>query len=124
MVKFWLGFWKENKDVLIEGKLQPLYPELMYPVIISDTKEKRFIGVYSDYVIKSGINIPKELIIVNGTLEEHIVLKCNHDLEERELIIMDSCGRIKSHQRVILHKGIHQISVPASGVIKLIITQL
>ena len=41
MLRFWLGFWRENRDVLLDGRLEPLMPQWLYPVIRSSTADKR-----------------------------------------------------------------------------------
>ena len=34
MIAFWLAFWNEHRSVLLDGRLEPFHPELMYPIII------------------------------------------------------------------------------------------
>lgn len=29
MLRYWLAFWKEHRDVLLDGKLAPHHPELL-----------------------------------------------------------------------------------------------
>ncbi len=120
MVKFWLKFWNNHKDVLIEGQLQPLYPELMYPVIIASKHDKKIIAVYSDTVIHFGINVQSQLILVNGTLKETIVLSCDEDLTKRRLITMNCSGELVGDRLITLKKGIHQLKIPKSGIIQLV----
>ena len=35
MLAFWLGFWREHREVLLDGDFQPLHPEQFYPFVLA-----------------------------------------------------------------------------------------
>lgn len=115
MVRFWLAFWREHRDVLLEGKLQPLHPESLYPVVIAGTVGKRVVAVYQDIVVRPGTDVPTRLMLVNGTMNDRVVLELAEDLGERQLEVRDCLGRVVRSDTVHLSSGCHVIGVPAAG---------
>lgn len=117
MTTFWLAFWRNHRDVLLEGKLSPSYPELMYPVIMADTVKKRLIAVYSEFCVHSGGNLPDKFIIINGTLKNEVIVNLEEDLEERNIQVYNCCGDIVRAETISLCKGVQILQVPAAGVV-------
>ncbi len=115
MVKFWLAFWRENRDVLLDGKLMPRHPELLYPLVIATTSSKRIAAVYNDVVVNPGSGVPAWLTLVNGTLGKRVVLELDDDLGVRSLEVRDCRGRLVKADKVRLEPGLHLIEVPPAG---------
>ena len=115
MVRWWLGFWNSNRDVLLDGKLQPLHPELLYPVVIAGTGKKRIIAAYADMVLRPGPDVPDVLWLVNGTAGAGLVLELSDDLGPRRLTVRDCQGRVVREEDVTLGAGLHRLAVPPSG---------
>jgi alpha-galactosidase len=51
MLRFWLGFWREHRDVLLDGALEPLHPEAIYPVVLACTVSKLAAAAYGNAVV-------------------------------------------------------------------------
>lgn len=117
MAKFWLSFWKENRDVLLEGRLSPVSPELMYPLVQSDIENKRVIAAYSDVILRSGKSIPEEFICINGTLKNEVVLYFEEDLGTRKMKAYNCCGKVVEDKEIVIEKGLQVFNIPACGVI-------
>ncbi|MBA2363286.1 MAG: alpha-galactosidase, partial [Chloroflexia bacterium] len=115
MLRFWLGFWREHRDVLLDGQLAPLAPEAMYPVVLARTPEKLVAAVYVDAVVALDAPPPTLLLIVNGTLSERAVLELVTDGGEREVEVRDCRGTVVRTQRMDLTPGLHRIEVPPAG---------
>lgn len=116
MVRFWLRFWRENRDVLLDGELRPLHPELLYPVVITSNRNRRVVAVYADVVVEPGREIPDELILVNGTASDQITLRLGEDIGTRDLVVSDCRGREGRRERLELHSGLAEVELPPSGV--------
>jgi alpha-galactosidase len=86
MVHFWLAFWREHRDVLLDGKLMPLHPETFYPLVLATTPWKRVAVMYQDTVVNPGTQLPDTVLIVNGTLEKRIILELT-ELSIRDCIV-------------------------------------
>lgn len=117
MLRFWLSFWREHRDVLLDGKLTPLNPELNYPLVIASKREQRITAVYADYVVNPGMNIPHQLIVVNGTLKDRVVIELDENRGKQIAIIKDCQGEIVKKYKMTMNKGIHSITVPPAGII-------
>jgi len=115
MLRFWLGFWREHRDVLLDGSLAPLAPEAMYPVVHARTPEKLVAAVYADAVAALAAPPPALLLIVNGTLGERVVLELATEGGGRELEVRDCQGVVVRTESVDLAPGLHRIDVPPAG---------
>lgn len=119
MLAHWLGFWRANRDVLLDGDLRPLHPESLYPVVIASTPSKRVVAVYQDTPVSPGDDVPIQLYLVNGTLGDRLVLELEKDLGERYLEVSDTRGRIVRAERIGIGAGLHSIDVPPAGLVSL-----
>lgn len=119
MVSYWLAFWREHRDALIDGKLTPGRPDSLYPIVGAETAEKRIVCAYEDIVVNPGDNIPETLIVVNGTLNPRLVLELNEDIGTAAVEIRNSCGELIDNQIISFSAGIHRVQVPGSGLISI-----
>jgi alpha-galactosidase len=115
MLRFWLGFWREHRDVLLDGALAPRNPEALYPVVLSRTDAKEVAAVYGDAVVGLEEEVPLTLLLVNGTLKERVVLDVFLDAGTRKLEVRDCRGRVVRAESVELTGGLHAVEVPAAG---------
>ncbi len=119
MIRYWIRFWREHRDVLLDGDFRPKHPELNYPLVVATTKEKRLIALYADMTIDPEPNVPNELYIVNASHKSSIVLKLDAPLGVRKVEVRDCKGNTVKTERKNFSKGVHQIDVPLSGVVKI-----
>ena len=56
MVEFYLKFWRENRDVLLDGELKPFAPELAYPLVKAETQDKLLIMEQQDEINRGTIS--------------------------------------------------------------------
>ena len=116
VTKFWTSFWIDNRDVLLQGKLMPASPEAMYPVVVAENDDKRIIALYDDMYIKTGVNIPKKLIIVNGAMTEEIYLVIEEDIRGK-MSQYDCRGNLILCEQVDYKTGLIKLNIKKSGVI-------
>lgn len=116
MLRFWLGFWREHRDVLLDGAFAPRHPEATYPVVLARTDEKLVAAAYADAVVSLYGDLPASLLVVNGTLGEGVVLELERDAGTREVEIRDCRGRVVRKEDIGFTEGLHKIEVPAAGV--------
>jgi len=114
---FWLSFWKQHKEVLLEGELKAFSPGHLYPLISSENKEQKIIAVYDQMLIKPGKKLPPELIIVNATLKQELVLVLEAELKNKRIEIYNAVGKLTADKKISLKKGLHKIEVPPSSCI-------
>src|SRR5829696_7097544 len=116
MLSFWLGFWRGHRDVLLDGALQPLHPGANYPLVLARTGSKLIAASYGNAVVPLVGEIPSTLLVVNGTLEEGVVLHLENDAGTRAVEVLDCRGRVTSNDTINLEAGLLGIDIPPAGV--------
>ena len=116
MLRFWLGFWREQRDVLLDGRLMPERPDLIYPCVLAQTPGKLLAAVYAGVPVRLGPAVPATCFIVNGTLDRRIILDLAVGLDRRTLEVRDCCGEIVRRETVELAAGLHALDIPPAGV--------
>ena len=117
MIHFWLQFWRTNRDVLLDGKLQPHHPELLYPLLVARNEEKWLAAVYgSCMTVPIPSDVQNQIFLMNGTLDERLVIECCEDMGKRVVTITDCCGSVRSESVLTLNQGFHVIAIPPAGV--------
>ena len=120
MLKFWLGFWRQNRDVLLDGQLRPAHPELLYPMVTACTPEKLLIVAYADVVLElEGVSQESSVILVNGTQKDHLVVDVRKDIPDSKVVVRDCRGVVVDQFRQAFSKGLHRMWAPESGLITL-----
>ena len=119
MIKYLINFWKENRDVLLDGDLIPYEPGMLYPYVCARNDNKVLAAWYSDSCICIESKVPPELILVNGTFNNRVIIQLEHALEDRTMIITSCTGSIIKKEKVSLSTGIHCIAIPPAGICKL-----
>jgi alpha-galactosidase len=118
MLGFWLRFWRKNRDVLLDGSLAPYSPDLNYPVITAATAQKQLTAVYTPQAIVTiTAPVPKEVLIVNASHSNSIVLAVPGNMGTRTILVQDCRGRQVSRETRRLEKGVQQIAIPPSGLL-------
>jgi alpha-galactosidase len=131
MLKYWLGFCEEHRNVLLAGRLEPMRPELLYPLVSSSRGEKTIIVSYHDKLIplKSVQNGQPsgQWIIVNGRMEEGLIVEIPTSLgaaSEASIVIRDCRGIVKDSLSITLNAGLHHLPIPASGTAAITVANL
>ena len=115
MIRRYCAFWREHRDVLIDGKIQPMHPDFGYPVVISETDEKVAAAAYADGFIPLPEVADRSLILANGTLRDHIVIETPAAIGERKLQIWSCTGERVVDETCDFDAGAHQIAIPPAG---------
>ncbi len=115
MLKFYLGVWREYRDVLLDGTLRAESPELLYPLVGAKSDRRQFVVVFApgrvaDLVAKPG----DEAVVVNAAMTDTICL--NLPLPA-EMVCFDVVGT--QLETGSLGSGVCRIAVPKSGILKL-----
>ena len=73
MLKYYLSFWRANRELLIDGKILAANPESAYSIVCSEKDGNAIFTSYTDTVIDcSAYN---EVVAVNCSRSENLVLK-------------------------------------------------
>ena len=115
MIRFWNSYWRENRDVLLDGKFQASNPAMNYTMLSATSVDKRIIGVYSNEIIDIS-GSPKQIDLVNGKLLSGIVVNVSDDLVGLSYELLDCKGNNTGTGSLV--KGIQVLDVPAAGLIQ------
>ncbi|MFK8162249.1 MAG: glycoside hydrolase family 36 protein [Lewinella sp.] len=117
MIRFWTGYYNDNRRFLLGGKFRAHAPLENYPMLSVREDRQMIVGLYGAAIV----DLPEDvdyLDIINGRMNEDVVIKVRGKERLAELTIFDCMGKQK-RQKHRLSPGIHLINVPASGLIEL-----
>jgi len=120
MVRAYLDFWNTHRDVILDGELQPLEPHNAYPVVLSRTQGKLLAAAYSNALIPVAKRAPDNILLVNATYADHLVLDMADDLGLRTLTVRDCTGTIVRQADVRYEAGLLRIGIPSNGTASLV----
>ncbi len=107
MLKYYISFWREWKDVLIDGKLTAEHPESNYTLATSTLNERAVTVVYTDTVAKVTTNTA---VILNASGKDYITIK---GAKDKKYTVKDCMGNtLKSG---ILSADLCEIAMPLSA---------
>ena len=115
MVRFWLDFARDNKEVLLKGDLIPLHPELNYPLVYARNSEKQVAAVYGAGQVVRINPEQKTCFVINASAETGLIL----DLAETPAacsMFETTGGKVASPA---LQKGLNRVDIPASGLLEI-----
>ncbi|THF83261.1 alpha-amylase family protein [Cohnella fermenti] len=115
-----LAFWKEHRDTLLDGRLEPYHPELLYPYVLAADTAKLIAAVYQPHtILPLRRELPDTVILVNGTREDGVHMELTKEAGEWEAHIRDCRGRTTARLALSLRAGVHPLPVPPAGTAEL-----
>ncbi|MGG1516454.1 glycoside hydrolase family 36 protein [Paenibacillus oryzisoli] len=116
MTAFWLAFWNEHRSVLLDGRLEPHNPELLYPLVLASSMDKVIAAVYYRTVVTFDRDLPETIILVNGTRNDGVILELDRDGGSWTLEIKDCMGNVVEQSLYHMKQGVHSLPVPPAGI--------
>ena len=117
MVRFWIGYWNENRDVLLDGEFLPVNPAANYPLIRAGNDRKTIVAVYNDMLIMVGERDLGDIDIVNAKSRTAIAIDFLLSIRDARITVFDCTGKEIRNEVSSIGKGIQKFSVPASGLL-------
>lgn len=115
MLEWQLSFWSEHSDVILKGKLTALDPQNGFPLVLSVNKHKLLGAVYSNAVIPLPKELPRTIVLVNGTYRDHIILEHDQPLGPHDIEVRTCSGERLLQRCEDFGGGLNRIDVPISG---------
>lgn len=115
MIRRYLAFWREHRDVLLDGTIEPLQPQHAYPVVISETGSKVAAAAYANGFVPLPAVGNRMLILANGTLEDRVVIELPDALGRRRIRIWSCTGDCVLDEPRDLTAGLHSLPIPPAG---------
>lgn len=113
MLRFWLGFWREHRSTLLFGKLTPLHPEQIFPLVFAETESEKIIVLYAPNQVVSVNAGCKTCHIVNASDAGEVIVELDQNPVASELF--DVTGKIQPP--LSLKSGLQRIHIPCSGLL-------
>ena len=115
---FWLGVWREHRDLLLHGRLRPERPDLSYPVVRAEAGGRHFIARYAPVPVVLPRANWTEILLANADDSAPILL---HDADEvrARLEVWDARGRLVTRDDLVLPPGPATVAVGAGGLARL-----
>lgn len=109
MLKYYISFWKEWKDVLLDGKLMAENPECNYSSACSTLGDKSVITSYTNPVVNIKTNVA---VAVNASMHKSLIIK---GAKDKNYKVINCMGEEVSSG--IINSSIEEINVPTAGMI-------
>ena len=110
MLAFYLSFWREHRNTLIDGKLYAANPESSYSIICAENNKKAIFTCYTDTRIDCGSY--SEIIAVNASRHTTLLLK---GAGSKRYKVLDCMGNTIEEGTV--ESFLCEIEVPLSGMV-------
>ncbi|MEV4969904.1 glycoside hydrolase family 36 protein [Streptomyces scopuliridis] len=116
MTNFWLGFWRDHRDVLTRGEIRAGRPDELYGTVVASSARRAVITFYAEQRLAAlDLEGFTEVALVNSTAVDHVTLDIGGRAVEVRLDTSDACGRPAGSSVRTLAPGPHTIPVPPSG---------
>jgi alpha-galactosidase len=115
MIRRTLAFWREHRDVLLDGRLTPLQPQHAYPAVISETSTKVAGAAYANGFVPLPPVGNRMVILANGTLDNRVTIELPDKLGQRHLRIWSCTGECILDVTRHFDAGLSAIPIPPAG---------
>ncbi len=109
MLKYYISFWNQWKNVLLDGKLTATNPESEYSLVCSKLSDKEVYTAYNDRVIPVTAS---ETVAVNATADKYLIIK---NAKGKNYKVVNCMGQEIS--KGVINCALEEIEVPTAGMI-------
>lgn len=109
MLKYYISFWKEWKDVLLDGKLTAMNPECNYSLATSTLGDKSVTVSYTNPVVEIHT---ENAVAVNASMHKALIIK---GAEGKSYRTVDCMGKETASGTIA--SSLEEIAVPTSGMV-------
>lgn len=110
VLRFYLSFWRQYRDLFLHGELTPLHPELNYPLVIAENPSAVAAVSYQERNVVKGIGKGKEFLLINASASAELFVEAD---APRNAAIFDCFGN--PVQCTELCAGLRNVHIPPSG---------
>lgn len=116
MVRHYTSYWRRNRDVLLDGRFEPVSPLANYPRLSAFGSVKQIHVVYEDLLVPISAGGAADAIdLVNAKSSTRIAVVVDQDLGTYQVHALDARGRTVRREVRELSAGTHLFTVPSSG---------
>ena len=115
MIRTYLAFWRAHRDVILTGEFMPQEPQGSFPAVLARTQKKLLVGAFANTVVSLPEDLPGEILLVNATNLDRMVLELSAPGGARFLTVTSVTGEVLPSQWVKLRAGLNVIEMPPSS---------
>lgn len=117
MLNFYLNFWNENRETLLDGVLEAENPEALFTMVSVEKDGHIIAAAHSKTLLKR--EAFKRLHYINATGETELYLRVMKDCGTLPCTVYNCTGKIiwQGEQNIVA--GLHEFEVPESGMVVL-----
>ncbi|NJD19213.1 MAG: alpha-galactosidase, partial [Gemmatimonadetes bacterium] len=113
MVRHYTTWWRENREVLLDGAFEPRAPLSNYPLVMARTERKRIAAAYAPITVPVE-GVPEAVDVLNASGHERLVLDAPTPLGPYGYRVLDALGAVREQGDVTLD-GPRAFAVPVGG---------
>ncbi len=117
MIKFYTGYWLENRDVLLDGDFHAVSPLTNYPMLAGMKGDKKITTVFNDQIVEFELEKYTNVDVLNAKRSTHIVVVAKGETRKFEYVVSNCLGDEIKKETIDLSEGAHMFDVPSAGMI-------
>lgn len=115
MLEFYLGFWRQNRETLLDGEFRAENPEAFY-TLVSSRRDGHLIAVnYVETVLNT--EDYGRISYINGSAGDRLTVRFLSDMGERRVTVYNCMGEVLQSGLRTICAGIYDFAVPRSGML-------
>jgi alpha-galactosidase len=118
ILKFWMNYWRENREVLLYGSFTADAPELLYAQERCARGAALIATAYTDPILKVD-ELLSSFDFINATKDSRLWIDVRKSLGTRSYVVYDCRGNEMEKGQIDLSAGIHGFEVPRSGMLRI-----
>jgi len=120
MAKFWMTYWKQNREILLDGDFIPQRPDQLYPIIRSSLHQKSIVALYSQQLVILDDNTITQLDLINASGKDELTVNLKYSPGNCSVKVKNCLGEIVNSYTKELNMGLHTFQCPSSGLIEIV----
>ena len=118
ILKFWMNYWIENREILLFGSFAADAPELLYAQERCTRGAALIATAYTDPILKIDEQI-SSVDFINATKDSRLWIDVRKSLETYSYAVYDCRGNELEKGQIDLSVGIHGFEVPRCGMLRI-----
>jgi len=119
MIAFWMDYWGENREILLDGKFIPSDPDALYPLCTATTRQKTIVGIYNNVYPSIDGGSTDAIDLINAREDVSVILDLTESFGKANIYVLDCLGKLQYQDSQYLGKGSHKFLVPPSGMLQI-----
>ncbi|MFJ9824849.1 glycoside hydrolase family 36 protein [Streptomyces sp. NPDC101160] len=122
-VRFWLGWWRRHRELILDGETEPGRPDELYPLVRSARGGECLISVHGDRVASLDTAAHRVFHLVNGSDRDRVMVEVTGGGGPVAARVHGPDGRMMDDPLTLLPDGPRPLAVPRGGLVSLTLTE-